>query len=184
MPPDECNLLVTHDRQHDARARDNVRHVLAHLGASGRFLDPPTPGGFALDVPGDARMVVRAAADRCRHDPSRFAHTHHWRPVDAWVRSEVRAMTRAVERLAPRIAANDPWRLTLAIHGPSPFRTADLVAPLTAPIRHGRVQLVHAAKELRVDVLGDRAAIAVLERGDDLSVDAERRLVLTTAQDV
>lgn len=184
MAPDACNLLVTHDLQHAASARDNVRHVLAHLGASGRFLEVATPGAFALDVPGDARLVVRAAADRCRHDAPRFAHTHHWRPVDAWVRSELREMTRAVERLAPRIGPEDPWRLTLAIHGPSRWRTADLVPPLTEPIRRGRVQLVHAVKELRVDLLGDHAAIALLEPGDDLSVDTARRLVLTMAQDV
>lgn len=179
-----CNLLITHDVQHAEYARDNARGVLAHLGASGQFLEDSPPGVFEVVLPGDPRALVRAAAALCTEDPSRFAHTHHWRPVEAWVKAEKKDMVQAIEGLAPRIGPEDTWRLTLDIHGPSQWHTHDLLKPLTDPVKRGRVHLDDPAKELRVDILGSRAGIALLERGDDLSVDQLRGKQMALPQEV
>lgn len=182
MPP--CNLLVTYDVQHREAAQRSVRGVLGHLALAANFREPSPPGIFELVVPGDARAAVREARELCQREPWRFARTHHWRPVDAWTSSDLADMVRAVEALAGRIRPRDAWRLTLQIHGPSRWHQRDLVKPLTDPIRAGIVRLHDPAKELRVDVIGEEAGVAVLDRGDDLSIDGLLRAMREIPQEV
>lgn len=184
MAAPHCNLLVTYDVQHREFAQRNANRVLVELGASPRFLEGSPPGVFEVVVPGDARLVARAARELCRQDPLKFAHTHHWRPVELWVESELPAMVRSAEQLGKRIGPGDSWRLTLEIHGPSKWHSSDLVKPLTDPVKGGVVRMDDPAKVLRVDILGRRAGFAVLDRGDELSVDKERQALMAMPQDI
>lgn len=177
------NLLITYDPAHREAAEANARSVLDELSAGARFLGN-WPGVFEVAITGDPRLVVQNARALCRSDPSRFNHTHHWRPVDAWARSELPDMAGAAQKLGAGIAEGETWKLSLAIHGPSRWRAHDLVKPLTDPVKRGPVRLDDPAKELRVDVLGERTAVALLERGEDLSVDKVREATLAMPQDV
>lgn len=182
-PAVPCNLLVTCDTHHREAARLHVEAVLAQLGSRPRQVEGAPPGLLEFWVQGDPRAAVRHARQLCREDPRRFAHTHHWRPVDAWTGSDLDALVLAVGRLAPRIGPRDTWRLTVDIHGPSGWRSAELVKVLTQVVQQGIVQLHAPDKELRVDVLGGLAALAVLARGDELAVHAEREAALKEPQD-
>lgn len=165
------NVLITHDVQHREAARSNARHVLEELEASPLFLDDPVPGVFAVALGRDPRSILGAARGLCRREPTRFAHTHHWRPVDRWTRADLDAMRDDVAALAPGIGPGDTWRLTAEVHGPSRWHANDLVRPLTDPVRRGMVRMRDPSKVLRVDIFGERAAITLLGRADDLSVD-------------
>jgi hypothetical protein len=179
-----CNLLVTYDVQHREAAMGHAGKALVAAGARPHFLRDAPPGIFEVHVPGDARAVLARLRSMCREDPSRFAHTHHWRPVDDWARSTPPSMRQAAEALGKRIAAWDSWRLTVDIHGPSPLHAHDLIGPLTAGISQGVPRMRSPQKVLRVDIVANQAAFALLEPGDDLSVDQVRAAELAMPQDV
>ncbi|HEV8361497.1 MAG TPA: hypothetical protein VGR28_13690 [Candidatus Thermoplasmatota archaeon] len=179
-----CNLLITHDAPHREAARRNADAVLEALESGARFAPAAPEGVFEVVASRDRRRLLEEARGLCGRDPRRFAHTHHWRPVDAWVPSNLPDMVQAVRELAPRISSRDVWKLSADIHGASPLRLHDLVRPLTDPVQGGRVQMHDPDKELRVDVLGPWAALAVLARGEDLRVDLVRRATMAVAQDV
>jgi len=174
MRPPAWNLLITCDPGHEHAAREHARAALQALGLGVRFRADAGPGTLEARVDADPRDVVHQIEELARRDPRALGHTHHWRPVDAWVPSDLRSLRREVGAVAQGIGPWEAWRLTVQVHRAAGPTAHDLVEPLSEAVAHGVVRMHDPDKVLRVDVVGEAAGIALLEPGDDLSVDRVR----------
>lgn len=161
----EPNLLVTFDPNKPASAKEEIQNLLRELNESVKIEDSGIGGVFKLTV-SDSRKAVRKLSELCRNSPDKFNRTFHWVPIDRWCSSDVERMQQAIRELANNIDDNEKWKLSLERRN-YPLHERELMIKLTEVIDKPNVDLKNPDKIIRVDILGERAGIAVL-RSDEL----------------
>ena len=163
-------LLVSYPWGQFGRARREALALLTQLG-------DPDPAVVRSAVPGvaiahtvlDARAVVREC--HALHRAGRpFEYALKWVPVDIWCDTGLDAMRAAiVTHMLPRIAAHHRWGMRVDKHGWPPYHTDEIVRHLASAIDR-KVDLANPDWWLRVDILGDRTAIALLKPDEIFSL--------------
>ena len=110
----------------------------------------------------------------CKNDPGEFIFTHHWVPIECWVPSDEKSMANKVKELAEGISPRDRWKMHLHKRH-SNYDYESLIIRLTDPINKGTVDLKHPNKILVVEVLGDQAGMALVNRDEILDVNEIRK---------
>jgi tRNA acetyltransferase TAN1 len=170
------DLLISHQRGRYRQARREILRTLKCLGDDHAAVERTEVPGIALAHTGlDAREVVH----RCRElfeQGFAFRHAVKWIPVDIWCESTLDTLRlRLAEVAGAQITPNETWGMRVDRHGWQRYRTPEIVTHLARAINR-RVQLDHPDKTVRIDIVGDRAAVSVLRPDDVFSSAAVRNL--------
>lgn len=160
-------LLVSYPWGQFGHAQREAHELLAQLGDPDASVVRSAVRGVAI---AHTRLDARAVVRECHalHAAGRlFRYAVRWAPVDVWCDTDLAAMRETiVAQLLPRIEAHHRWGMRVDRHGWPPYHTDDIVRHLAGAIDR-KVDLRHPDWWLRIDILGDRTALALL-RPDEL----------------
>jgi tRNA acetyltransferase TAN1 len=176
----EANLLVTYDRGNRSPAHYEVKQVLKRVGEENpRFLHSRVRGLFSIFIQMDPKEVTKKLDTLCREDPSQFWYTYHWVPVEKWCPSTIKEMSVIVKQFAERILPEERWKISLNKRFYKKYHTQELVEHLAEHVDRPNVDLENPDKTIRIEILGDEAALSLLEPREHFSVNAVKSEVLT-----
>jgi tRNA(Ser,Leu) C12 N-acetylase TAN1 len=168
--PPTFNLLVSCSRRTARRATAEVFHVLRRFGDEQALVERTAVHGIlGVQTVLDARTVIARLRAEFAQDPDLLQVTLKWVPVDLWTRGDLAAMRDGIERLRDGIQAGETWRMTVEKHRYTLHHRVEIIAALAEPVPH-RVDLTHPDWIVRIDIIGDWAALALLRPADVFSL--------------
>lgn len=162
----EANLIVTYEPTHAGKAGEEVRELLSEHGGC-EFLDSDYEGVFLIHAKQDPKKVVAKLKEKCQEESHSFRYTFRWIPVEKWTNTS--EMEDAVKKIEERIKPEESWKMDLGKRGYS-GDTMQLVRRLTEHIRRPKVDLKNPQKIVKVEIVGERTAVALLDRDEYLNV--------------
>ncbi|MFQ6075437.1 MAG: THUMP domain-containing protein [Candidatus Bathyarchaeia archaeon] len=179
----EANLLVTYDPAVFLGARDEVVDLLGEVGVEEpEFLSSRVKGLFMLRVSADPKGVTRRLDALCRAEPHRFWYTYHWIPIETWCSSTLEEMSGVVRGFAERIGPGERWRMTINKRFYRKHRTRELIEGLAELVDRPEVDLENPERIIRVEIIGGRAGLSLLEPVEQFSVNEVKDEVFTTSR--
>lgn len=170
-------MLVTFRPNQKGHAESEIRARLEDVGAHVDSIEETNIEGVCeVKVLGDPKEVVADLRKLCFQDPEQFPYTHHWVPLEKWVEPYIDEMLKVTTEYGKQIAANDRWMMHL--HKRHTGRhSSDLIERLTAPINQGVVDLREPQKIVIVELMGDRAGMALVRSEELLDVIKVRETI-------
>jgi len=164
----EANLLVTFDPVHQESAKKEIDTLMKEVKQEGKIIK--VNEGMAQLTAKDARKVVGELLKLAKKQVSKFAYTFNWWPVDKWCRAEVKDMQKVIADLQKGIDKKDKWKLDLAKRDTTKEYPKNLIIQLTEVIDKPNVDLSNPHKTIKVQIIGDKAAIALITEGEALNI--------------
>jgi tRNA(Ser,Leu) C12 N-acetylase TAN1 len=167
---ENVNLLVSSVRWAPGQAKREIIQLLRRLGDEHPVVNRTTARGlFGVRTSLDPHAVVREVRAVFKHKPLLLQHTLKWVPVDLWIRSDEESLKDAVLRLRDRVRPGERWRMTVEKRQYTRHHTVEIITMLAGLIRE-RVDLTKPDKILRIDLIGNDAAVSVLAPDETFSV--------------
>ncbi len=170
----KANLLVTYDPTHPGKAKDEVKTLLGETGEDPEFLQSGIEGIFLIRIE-EPKKTVKKLAGICSGEPDKFGYTFKWIPVDKWCSSDIKDMSVEVSNLEDKIDDNEKWKLDLTKRKYDKHTTTSLIETLTEGINKPNVDLKKPDKIVKVDIVGEQAAISLLNADEYLDVQKHKR---------
>ncbi len=165
----EANLLITYNPSHVVKAREEIRALLG--SETVEFLDSDTGGLFLLITKKDPKLLTKELRDTVEENPEKCRYTFHWIPIEKWCKSDISDISREMKKMNERMSDSDSWKLDLGRRPHDPKqRTSSLVMQLTQNIDRPKVDLKNPQKIVKVEIIGDRAGIALLDSSELLDI--------------
>lgn len=169
-----ANLLVTYDPSHSGKAMQEVKLLLKELDEEADFEDSDTDGVFLLNVK-DPKNAVKRLSRLCDENPENFRYTHRWIPIEKWISSGLDEMQSAMSEMDEKIDDDERWKLDLTKRHYDEHSTPELIKKLTENINKQHVDLKNPEKIVKVEILGSKAGVALLEKDELLEVDKHKK---------
>lgn len=167
-PPRDFNLLVSSSWRGLAAARREIRALLRALGDEQPVIERMVAKGIlGVRTRLDPRRVVRDLQALLEREPGRRRFTCRWVPVDTWTQADLDSLVRVVTGLREQIQPGETWRMTVEKHRHARHHRDEVITAL-ARLIDAKVDLTRPDKILRIDLVGDAAAVSVLTPGDVL----------------
>lgn len=165
----EGNLLVTFEPTHQDSALKEISALLKEVKEEADILK--AEGGVAELIVKDAKKSVRELAKLFSKNIDKFAYTSHWIPVDEWCKNATEDMQKSIKGLAKDIKQNEKWKMDLKVRKvkekPDEIK---LVMKLTEVVDKPNVDLQNPDKIIKVEVIGNKAGLALLGKDELLNV--------------
>ncbi len=164
----EANLIVTYEPTHKGKAGEEVKELLDEVGGCD-FLDSEYDGLFLLHTKQDSKKIVSKLHEMCKEETHKFRYTSRWIPVEKWTKSAIDEMEKAVKSMEERIKPEETWKMDLGKRG---FEgdAMEIVMKLTEQIDRPKVSLKSPQKIVKIEIVGDRAALSLLEPDEYLNI--------------
>jgi tRNA acetyltransferase TAN1 len=166
----DANLIVTYDPTHENKAREEVEQLLEDKPT---FLDSEFEGVFLLHTKEDAKKITKHLTEVCSNEPYKFKYTSRWIPVENWCAPTEEELGALVKEMNEKIGATETWKIDIVKRG-SESSTSKLVGKLTEHVTRPHVDLKNPEKIIKIEIIGDRAAIALLKRDEYLSLGKQK----------
>ncbi len=166
-----ANLVVTYDPAHAGKAKEEVKALLEGAGEKPEFLESGIEGLFLLKTKKNPRQITKQLMNE---DPASFAYTFHWVPIDKWVPSDMESMLEAMAEIDGKMDPGESWKMDLSKRRYE-GRTTELVMKLTESISKPKVDLKNPEKIVKVEIVGDKAGVALLNKDELLDVPKLKR---------
>lgn len=160
----KANLLVTFDPTHSESAKKEIEGLLKEVGAKAEILS--CAEGLAEVSVGDARKAILALS---KLGKDKFEHTFHWTPIDHWCKATMPEMQEVIKGLVKDIGMDEKWKMDLG-RRKTKEHERDLVIKLTEVVDRPKVDLSNPDKIIKVEIIGDKAGMALLKKGELLNV--------------
>ncbi len=164
----DANLIVTYDPTHAGKAQEEIKDLLEQFGGA-QFMESGFEGICLLHTKQDSKKIVRALTDTCREEPYKFKYTSRWIPIEAWCKSTMEEMTKAIKKVDERMKNDQSWKIDIGKRGYE-GDTMDLVVKLTEHIDKPKVDLKNPDKIVKVEIVGDKAGVSLIDAGEYLNV--------------
>lgn len=102
--------------------------------------------------------------------PFAFQHTHRWLPVEAWAGADAAELSKFAQLAGAEIGNEASWGIVVERHN-SALDRGLIVNTLAQGIDNPHVSLDAPDKTVLVEMVGTKAAMAVLGKNEQLSVD-------------
>ena len=164
----DANLIVTFDPAHAGKAREEVNVLLAEVGEKPAFLESGIDGLFFLKAK-NPKGTVKKLVEECKKNPDKFGSTFHWTPIDKWSTSNLEDMSKVLKGIDAKMKPDESWKMDL---GKRQYEgeTPNLIIKLTDNINKPKVDLKNPQKIVKVEIIGKKAAIALLDASEFLDV--------------
>lgn len=167
---DKPNLIVTYDPTHHTRAKAEVEELLSSHRV--KFMESGFEGLFLAHVDGDSKEIVKALVQLCVDEPFRFKYTYRWIPVEHWV--PLADADAEIAKMNSRIGASESWKLDIGKRGYEGGMT-ELIERFAKNIDRPKVDLKNAQKIVKIEIVGDHAGVALLDRSELLNVQKAQK---------
>ncbi len=158
----DFNLLVSCFQTAERWAKGEIINVLRMLGDEKPFVKrTPARGIIGVRTTLEPRRVTKELRSLLQQNPLLFRGTSKYVPVDIWTYSDIESLKEAVVRLRERIKVGEKWRMTVEKRRYTQYHTIELIEMLAELISE-KVDLKKPDKILRVDIMGEYAALSVL----------------------
>lgn len=164
----EANLLVTFDPVHQESAKKEIDTLMKEVKHEGKIIK--ISEGMAQIRVKDAKKVVVDLLKIAKKQIAKFNYTFNWWPVDKWCKGEVKEMQKVIAELQKGIDKKDKWKLDLAKRNTTKEYPKNLIIQLTEVIDKPNVDLSNPHKTIKVEIIGDKAAISLITEGEALNV--------------
>lgn len=163
----EANLLVTYEPAHAGKAKEEVESALKEVEATPEFLES-IPGVFQLSI-ANPKAVVKKLRELCKKSPEKFVVTYHYIPIDKWCPADLAKMQALIGEIQKGIEKEEKWKMNL---NKRQFKadSRELIIKLTDPVDKPNVDLTNPDKIIQVEIVGDKAGIALLNKDELLEV--------------
>lgn len=165
----EANMIITYDPSHAGSAKEEVDRVLKEIKKKAAHLKSDIEGLFEVNVP-DAKKAVKDLKKLCDKDSSLFNHTFHWVPVEKWVKANIKEMQKEIKKMDKDIKEKDRWMMDLHKRHYDKEGTTELILKLTEVIDKPNVDLKKPEKIVKVEIIGNKAGLALLGADELLKV--------------
>jgi len=162
------NLLVSYDPSHSGSAKDTVVSVFKDTNHNIKQLKKEIDGLFSASVK-DVRKAVNDLTKLCNKRPEKFKKTFHYIPIDKWCKATIKDMQKAVKGIAKDIKDKEKWKMELGKRNRKEH-SIDLILKLTEVVEKPKVDLNNPDKIIRIEIIGNKAGISLLKKGELLSV--------------
>ncbi len=165
----DASLIITYEPNHAASSKEEVINVFKAVDDKPDFLESEFEGIFLLKQtkPKDKVKQLRKLAKK---NKKLFSRTFHYIPVDKWVKSEIKDMQKAIKSLVKGIKEKEKWKMDLSIRHYKKHDFKELIEKLTEVVDRKNVDLEKPEKIIKVEILGDKAVIALLKPEELLEV--------------
>jgi tRNA acetyltransferase TAN1 len=170
----EPNLIITIDERHRDLAVPEIEGILARLALKARITGSPGEGLVGVYVADDPRACIARLRAMLAQDPFAFQHTHRWLPIEQWAAAEAREVAHFAEHALAEIAPDESWSIRAERHS-SRLEPSLLVNALARDIDNRHVSLEDPDKTVLMEIVGQRAGLAVVQKDQVLSVDQEMK---------
>ena len=164
----EANLLVTYEPSHAGSAKEEVEKALKAIKQKAKFLTSDIEGVFKLRA-GNAKKSVRSLS-KIKKRKGMFEHTFYWIPIEKWIASDLKTMQKEIKKLQKGIKKNDKWKLDLHKRHFDKMHTTELIIKLAEAVDRPKVDLENPQKILEVQIIGNKAGLALLNKDEILSL--------------
>lgn len=165
----EANLLVTFDPTHEETALKEISSLLGIVKEKADILK--SDEGVAEVLVKDAKKAVKQLSALCKKELDKFAHTFHWIPIEKWCKSEAAEMKKIIAELGKKIKKEEKWKMDLKVRKvkerPDEIK---LILSLTEGVDKPNVDLQNPEKTIKVEIIGNKAGLALLGRDEMLNV--------------
>ena len=164
----EGNLLVTFDPAHHESALKEISELLKEIKEKADILKAEE--GVAEILVKDARKSVKNLVDIGSKDAGKFAYTSCWTPIDKWCKNSVEDMQKTIKGFVKEIKQNEKWKRDLKVRKvkekPDEIK---LIMNLTEVVDNPNVDLHNPDRIIKVEIIGNRAGLALLGRDELLN---------------
>ena len=170
------NILITIDERHRSRAGDEILSLLERAGyAKCEITASPGTGmiGVYVDTP-NARACIPKLKEVLMDTPFAFQHTHRWLPVESWAAPDAEELAKFAKLAGQEIGNEASWGILVERHN-SQLDRGLIVDALAKGIDNPHVLLDAPEKTVLVEMVGNKAAMAVVNKDEQLSVDKSMR---------
>lgn len=174
MAKKEANLLVTFDPTHIESAKKEIEALLKEIKEKAEILSADE--GFAEVLVKDARKAVQELEKVAKKDINKFANTMNWVPIDAWVKNTVADIQKSIKPYEKSIGEKEAWKMELKTRKlkekPDELK---LILKLTEVIDRKNVDLEKPEKIVKVEIIGNKAGLALLKKNELLNLSKLRQ---------
>lgn len=163
----EANLIVTYDPAHSGKAEEEVKFLLDSQAEKPEFMKSDIDGLFLIRTKKNPKELTKSL--NSKKNAKKFSYTYHWIPVDKWTTSKIEDMKKVMKELNGKIDPKESWKMEL---GKRHFegKTTDLILKLTENIDKPKVDLKNPQKIIKVEIIGKKAGISLLDASEFLDV--------------
>jgi adenylyl- and sulfurtransferase ThiI len=174
----DYNILVTFHHNERWKAEEEVAERIKEAGlVLEDLMESGVAGLLLVRVAGGGKEAVKKLRGFAFRFPELYHYTHHWTPVEEWVRSEPEDMVSAARVFGARLREGDHWRMDIEKRHYNGGSTLDLVKMLTEPIDRGVVDLHNPELILKVEIIGEFAGFALVSEEEILDINTVRRSI-------
>jgi hypothetical protein len=170
------NLVVTIDESEREALGPRVIELLDRIGVRGAEIRPggAHEGLLFVWLPVGAKEPLGRLRILCQSQPELFLGTHQWTPIDDWTDADARHVAAYAEAMERRMPPDAPFQVEI-------HRGGHVDVEVEALLPEQQVHPPPPTRTLRIEILGARAGMSVLEPGDGLDVDEAMRAKMVRA---
>lgn len=163
----EVNLLVTFDPVHKESAKKEIESLVKDIKQEAKIVK--IDEGLAQLTAKDARKVVSELLKIAKKNIEKFKYTFHWWPVDKWCKAEIKDMQKVIAEIQKGIKEEDKWKMDFAKKQTTKEYPKNIIIQLTDVVNKKNVDLSNPEKIIKVEIIGDKAAISLLTKDEAAS---------------
>jgi len=170
----EANLLVSFEPSHLEAAKQEIISLLEEIGEKAEIL--LAEQGLAEVLVNDARKAVQELSKIADSDIAKFSYTLQWSPVDKWCKHDIEEIKAELKKLAEKIASDEKWKMELKVRRVKEKPDMhELIIKLTEVIDRKNVDLENPEKIVKVEIIGDKTALALLKPEEILNIAKKKQ---------
>lgn len=181
----KANMLVTYDPMSRISAKYEVNQVLKEIEEENpKIIRSKVRGLFKIYLKMDPKEVAKRLYSLCRNESSKFWYTYHWVPVERWCPSTIEKMAEVVEEMAKNIKPKEQWRMKINKRFYNKHHTRELIELLTQNVDRPNVDLEKPDKTIQIEIIGEEAALSLLEPREHFSVNEVKKQLYTKLRSI
>jgi tRNA(Ser,Leu) C12 N-acetylase TAN1 len=170
----DYNLLASCEWGGLPEAKSELRQQLTSLGDSSPIIEGTIARGIlGVRTTLDPRKVVAKFNKLVAEDPNAINYVLKLRPIDLWTAPTIEDLKVAVSRLKEQIRPGERWGMEVELRRFTALHKMEIIEPL-AELIDEKVDLRNPQKTLWIEILGNAAAVSVLNCDDVFSLHKVR----------
>jgi tRNA(Ser,Leu) C12 N-acetylase TAN1 len=151
-------------------ARNELRRELTNLGDSSPIIERTIARGIlGVRTSLNSRKVVAQFNELVAQNPDAINHILKLRPVDLWTTPTLEHLKVAISSLRGQIRPGEKWSMEVELRRFTALHKLQIIKPL-AELIDEKVDLTNPEKTVRIEVLGNAAAVSVLKPEEIFSI--------------